>query len=89
MENGHIIERQFQHLFLELRIQSTERKSPGESLIDGMVLLLLGYGHITPKTPLGQGITIIFYAFGILENDGGALGNFYQVSCSQNRNCYS
>ena len=66
MENGHIVDRQgFQYLFLELQLQSTEQKSPRESMINGIVLLLLGYGHITPKTPLGQGITIIFCVFGI------------------------
>ena len=30
-----------------------------------VLFFYLGYGHITPQTPLGQGITIIFCFFGI------------------------
>ena len=83
MENGHIIDRQFPSVFAFTTPDPVNegKVSEGKFLINATVFLLLGYGHITPQTPLGQGTTVIFCIFGIpitmlaLKTTGELLAN--------------
>ena len=79
-------------------VNNLQEKSITESrdrlnFLDHFTLPLLGYGHITPETPLGQIVTVLYTFLGVpltmltLKTMEKLFPNWFMTSFTQSRQC--